>query len=92
MPKDTLISRYIKSIASEFLANAEIKLHFTMQFYKQYKAYAVTLNRRRKQKTACKLAAKKVVYAISSLRKSKCELLKYFEQRGFWNWMSHSII
>ena len=37
--------KYIKGIASKFLANPEVKLRLTMQFYKQYKAYAVTLNR-----------------------------------------------
>ena len=51
----------------KFLSNAEVKLHLTMQFYKQYKTYAVTLNRRQKAKVACKIAAKKLVYTILSV-------------------------
>ena len=41
--KVILISKYIKGIAKEFLANAEIKLQLTMEFYKRYKAYTLVL-------------------------------------------------
>ena len=64
--------KYIKGIASKFLANPEVKLLLTMQFYKQYKAYAVTL---KKAKVACKIAAKKFVYTILSIRKLNAGLL-----------------
>ena len=75
IPNDILLKKYIKGVASKFLSNPEVKLRLTMQFYKQYKAYAVTLNRRQKAKVACKIAAKKFVYTILSVRKFNAGLL-----------------
>ena len=75
IPKDILVKKYIKGTASKFLANPEVKLCLTMQFYKQYKAYAVTLNRCQKAKVACKIAVKKFVCTILSIRKLNAGLL-----------------
>ena len=75
IPNDILLKKYIKGVASKFLSNPEVKLRLTMQFYKQYKAYAVTLNRRQKAKVTCKIAAKKFVYTILSVRKFNAGLL-----------------
>ena len=74
-PKDCLIKQYVTNFANSFLSNPEIKLYLTMKFNQKLTSYAMKLSTSQKAKVACRIAAKKLMHEVLSLRKTNAGML-----------------
>ena len=80
-PNEGQVKSYVEGLLRALMCNAEIKLCLTLKLRKLFPVYTEKFSNKMKAKTACRLAAQKIVHDILNLRNNNAGMfLKYVRE------------